>query len=105
MGDVLADDAAVEHPHGELPYRLAGSMGGDGADRLAQNSIILPVEQLAVAGGAHPVGRLAGQHRARADRMNHLIVAEPIAAPRRRAGCDGPGSSSDSVTASTRSRP
>ena len=63
LGD-LSRAADVERAHGELGARLADRLRRDHADRLAHVDRRAAGEIAPVAGAAHAVGVLAGEHRA-----------------------------------------
>src|SRR5690606_484378 len=65
LGDVIRTGGTtlVEGTHRELRTGLTDRLGGDDADRLTDVDELAGRERAAVAGGAHPDGRLARQHR------------------------------------------
>ena len=62
LGD-LRRTADVERAHGELGARLADRLRGDDTNRLAHVDRRAAGKIAPVAGAAHAVGGLAGQHR------------------------------------------
>src|SRR5690606_36874399 len=71
MGDVVAGHATgVEGTHRQLRARLADRLGGHDADRLTDLHLPAGRQRQAVAGAAHAVAGVAGEHRPDADGLD-----------------------------------
>src|SRR5208282_6823970 len=74
LGAPTGSAADMEGAHRELRAGLADRLRGDGPDRLAQVDQMAAAEVASVALDAHPLARLAGQHRADLDALGAGVL-------------------------------
>ena len=70
----LRRTADMEGPHGQLGPRFADGLGGNDPDRLADIDETPAGKVAAVAHGADPVLRLAGEHRPDIDLLDPGVI-------------------------------